>query len=110
MATYSASLGSAGELNGRSSECGALDRVIEAVREGESRALVARGEPGVGKTALLDYVAEQLRGCLVARAAGVSRRRSCALPDGGRQSADLDRQRVYPIALSRGGCERRTRA
>ena len=28
-------------------------RVIEAVRAGESRALVVRGEPGVGKTALI---------------------------------------------------------
>ena len=48
-----------------------LDRLIEAVRAGESRALVVRGEPGVGKTALLDYVAEQASGCRVARAAGV---------------------------------------
>ena len=48
-----------------------LDRLIEAVRAGESRALVVRGEPGVGKTALLDYVAEQASGCRVLRAAGV---------------------------------------
>jgi DNA-binding CsgD family transcriptional regulator len=41
------------------------------VRAGESRALVVRGEPGVGKTALLEYVAEQASGCWVARAAGV---------------------------------------
>ncbi len=71
MATYSPSLGSAVELKGRRSECAALDRVIKAVRAGESRALGVRGEPGVGKTALLDYVAEQASGCLVARAAGV---------------------------------------
>jgi hypothetical protein len=32
-----------------------LDRLIEAARAGESRALVVRGEPGVGKMALLDY-------------------------------------------------------
>ena len=48
-----------------------LDRLIEAVRQGESRALVLRGEPGVGKTALLDYLAEHASGCVVARAAGV---------------------------------------
>jgi DNA-binding CsgD family transcriptional regulator len=48
-----------------------LDRLIEAVRAGESRALVVRGEPGVGKSALLEYVVEQASGCLVARAAGV---------------------------------------
>jgi DNA-binding CsgD family transcriptional regulator len=32
---------------------------------------VVRGEPGVGKTALLDHLAEQALGCRVARAAGV---------------------------------------
>src|SRR6201985_3714914 len=59
------------QLIGRRSECDRLDRLIQAVRAGESRALVVRGEPGVGKTALLDYVAEHSAGCLVARAAGV---------------------------------------
>ena len=48
-----------------------LDRFIEAVCAGEGRALVLRGEPGVGKTALLEYVVEQAAGCRVARAAGV---------------------------------------
>ena len=40
---------------------------------GESRALVVRGDPGVGKTVLLDYLAGQAseKGCRVARAAGV---------------------------------------
>src|SRR6202041_3480575 len=38
---------------------------------GESRALVLRGEPGVGKTALLDYLVDHASGCVVARAAGV---------------------------------------
>ena len=44
---------------------------MDAVRASEGRALVVRGEPGVGKTALLDYLAEQALGCRVARAAGV---------------------------------------
>jgi DNA-binding CsgD family transcriptional regulator len=48
-----------------------LDRLIAAARAGESRVLVVRGEPGVGKTALLDYLAEQASGCRVAHAAGV---------------------------------------
>jgi hypothetical protein len=34
-------------------------------------ALVLRGEPGVGKPALLDYVAQRASGCRVTRAAGV---------------------------------------
>jgi DNA-binding CsgD family transcriptional regulator len=63
--------GPAGELWGRRRECDLLDRLLDAVREGESQALVVRGEPGVGKTALLDYLAEQAAGCRVARAAGV---------------------------------------
>jgi len=58
-------------LTGRRSECDALDRLIEAVGAGESRALVVRGEPGVGKTALLEYVVEQAPEYRVVRAAGV---------------------------------------
>src|ERR1700720_1287444 len=59
------------ELRGRRSECQVLDRLIKAVRAGESRVLVVRGEVGVGKTALLDYLAGHASGCVVARAAGV---------------------------------------
>ena len=48
-----------------------LDQVVSAVRSGTGRALVVRGEPGVGKTALLDYLVERAPGCRVARASGV---------------------------------------
>ena len=59
-------------LTGRHAECGVLDQLVEAVTHaGESRALVVRGEAGVGKTALLDYLAGHAPGCRVARAAGV---------------------------------------
>ena len=61
----------AAELRGRQVECELLDRLVEAVRQGESQALVLRGEAGVGKTALLDYLAEHASGCVVARATGV---------------------------------------
>src|SRR5258707_3351591 len=71
MAVYLPLRGRAPVLRGRGSECGALDRLIEAVRAGASRVLVVRGEPGVGKTALLDYLAGHAPGCRVARAAGV---------------------------------------
>src|SRR6202165_3934856 len=71
MAVDFSALGGVAELTGRRTERAVLDRLIEAVRAGESRALVMRGEPGVGKTALLDYVADHASGCLVARAAGV---------------------------------------
>ena len=58
-------------LQGRPNECELLDRLLEAVRGGESRALVVRGEPGVGKSALLEYVVGRASECRVARAAGV---------------------------------------
>ena len=58
-------------LIGRRSECEVLDRLVGAVRAGESQALVLAGEPGVGKTALLDYAAAHCSGCRVARAGGV---------------------------------------
>ncbi|MDX6727334.1 MAG: hypothetical protein QOK49_2139 [Baekduia sp.] len=44
---------------------------MASVRAGQSQALLLRGEPGVGKTALLDYVATSASGCRIARAAGV---------------------------------------
>src|SRR3954454_22734810 len=58
-------------LLGRRSETATLDQLLEAVRAGGSRALTIRGDPGVGKTALLEYVVEHAMGCRVARAAGV---------------------------------------
>ena len=58
-------------LTARRSECGVLDRFVDGVRAGEGRALVVRGEPGVGKTVLLDYLAGRATGCRVARAVGV---------------------------------------
>ena len=42
-----------------------------SVRSGQSRVLVLRGEAGVGKTALLEYLVERASGCRIARAAGV---------------------------------------
>jgi DNA-binding CsgD family transcriptional regulator len=59
-------------LVGRHAECGVLDQVIEAVsRSAESRALVVHGDAGVGKSALLDYLAGHAPGCRVERAVGV---------------------------------------
>jgi DNA-binding CsgD family transcriptional regulator len=59
-------------LTGRQMECDVLDRLVEAVRDaGESRALVVHGEAGIGKTALLEYLARHAPGCRVTRASGV---------------------------------------
>jgi ABC-type transport system involved in cytochrome c biogenesis ATPase subunit len=68
-------------LTGRRTERGVLDRLVEAVRDGESRVLVVRGDPGVGKTVLLEYLAGQASGsgCRVARAVGVQSEMGVAL-------------------------------
>src|ERR1700746_1743084 len=58
-------------LYGRRVEREVLDRLLEAVRGGQSRVLVVRGEPGVGKTALLHSAIESAPGFRGARAVGV---------------------------------------
>ena len=60
----------AGLLRGRRSACEALDRLLAGVRAGHSGVLVLRGESGVGKTALLEYLVGTASGCRVVRAAG----------------------------------------
>ena len=59
------------QLLGRRSECAALDELVASVRAGASRALALRGEAGVGKSALLEYLLRRASGCATARAAGV---------------------------------------
>ena len=63
--------GRAPQLTDRHTERLVLDRFVDGVRGGEGRALVVRGEPGVGKTVLLEYLAGRAAGCRMARAAGV---------------------------------------
>jgi DNA-binding CsgD family transcriptional regulator len=58
-------------LWGRKEQCTQLDRLLVEVRAGRSRALVVRGEPGIGKTALLKYAADTAPDFQVARAEGV---------------------------------------
>ncbi len=59
------------ELIDRFAERDLLDSVLHDVRSGQSRVLVLHGDPGVGKSALMDYVARQAGGCRVVHAAGV---------------------------------------
>jgi DNA-binding CsgD family transcriptional regulator len=61
----------AAKLVDRLDERDALDRLVDDVRAGQSRVLVIRGEFGVGKTTLLDYVSSHSGGCRIARAIGV---------------------------------------
>jgi len=58
-------------LRGRGQQCRALDGLLGEVRAGRSRVLVVRGEPGIGKTALLEYAAGTAADFQLARAEGV---------------------------------------
>src|SRR5262249_55557827 len=60
-----------GVVRGRDQELEVVDALLEAVRAGAGRALVVQGEPGIGKTALLDGLAARASDCRVMRAAGV---------------------------------------
>ncbi|GAA4234436.1 DNA-binding CsgD family transcriptional regulator [Streptosporangium album] len=58
-------------LHGRGAEQAVIDRLLADSREGRSGALLVRGEPGIGKTALLDYAAGVAEGLRVIRGTGV---------------------------------------
>ena len=58
-------------LRGRRDECAVLDRLLDGARAGRSGALVVQGEPGVGKTALLDYAIASASDLRVLDAVGV---------------------------------------
>src|SRR4051794_41926732 len=56
---------------GRTSERDVLGGLLAKVRDGESEVLVIRGEAGVGKSALLRYIARQASGFRVVEVTGV---------------------------------------
>ncbi|TML63210.1 MAG: hypothetical protein E6G22_06695, partial [Actinobacteria bacterium] len=58
-------------LLGRERERQELDRVLATARSGRSAVLALVGEPGIGKTALLEYAEEQAAGLRVLRARGI---------------------------------------
>jgi DNA-binding SARP family transcriptional activator len=58
-------------LIGRTTDLAVLRRVIAGVRQGRSRALVVRGEAGMGKTALLAQQVAEADGLLVLRVRGI---------------------------------------
>ncbi|MER6438386.1 AAA family ATPase [Streptomyces sp. NPDC001185] len=63
--------GHPGVLLGRRAECAWFDRWQDAVKAGRGGALVVLGEPGIGKSALLDHMASAAVGFRVVRAVGV---------------------------------------
>jgi DNA-binding CsgD family transcriptional regulator len=69
--TGHADSGRAPTLRDREAERAVLDQFVASVRAGEGQALVVQGEPGVGKTALLDYLTARSQGCRVVHVAGV---------------------------------------
>src|ERR1700687_4572649 len=58
-------------LIGRRHELNTLATLVEQARAGRSGVLVVRGEPGIGKSALLDEVARRAEGFAISRVAGI---------------------------------------
>jgi DNA-binding CsgD family transcriptional regulator len=71
MESRFAASGRPGVLRGRAEECSVLEGLLADVRQGEGRSLVLRGEAGIGKTALLEYLVESASDLRVLRAVGV---------------------------------------
>lgn len=58
-------------LRGRRAECEKLDQLLASAASGHSEVLVLRGEAGVGKSALLEYLAQGADAFVMTRATGV---------------------------------------
>jgi hypothetical protein len=75
MSTVARSVVSGGQLGGRllgrEREREALDRLLDGGRAGRGGVLVVHGEPGIGKTALLECAVETAREFRVAGICGV---------------------------------------
>ena len=59
------------ELIDRHGERAALEGALASARAGEGGVLVVRGEPGIGRTVLLDYTMDNARGMRMARLGGI---------------------------------------
>lgn len=59
------------QLVSRERECAGIRSLIDEAREGRSGSVVLRGDPGIGKTALLEYASGLADGMTVLRTAGV---------------------------------------
>ena len=81
-------------LLGRDRECAAIDRLLDEARDSRSGTLVLRGEPGIGKSALVSYAIERAEGMRVL--SGVAVEAESALPFAGLH------QLVWPV-LDRAG-------
>src|SRR5215217_5455738 len=71
MDTRRAAAGQQPIPSGRADECALLDTLVDGIRRGEGRSIVVRGEAGIGKTALLEYLVGSVSDLAVLRAVGV---------------------------------------
>ena len=84
-------------LYGRDAELAALSDLLDQARTGASGTLVLRGDPGIGKTALVSHVTARADGFRVIRGAGIQE--ESELPFAGLHlllRADLDRIGALP--------------
>ncbi|MFC4505296.1 MULTISPECIES: ATP-binding protein [Streptomyces] len=89
---------------GRGRECEQLEELLDAVRGGESRALVVRGEPGARKTTLLEYLVDQARGFRIARVTSIQSEMELAFAGLHRLCGPmLDRRHRLPPRRGRAG-------
>ncbi|PZF86254.1 helix-turn-helix transcriptional regulator [Jiangella anatolica] len=58
-------------LVGRQRECAELDDLLSRLRSGGSVVCAIRGEAGIGKSVLLDYLAERASGTTISRVQGI---------------------------------------
>src|SRR4051794_19806996 len=58
-------------LRGRANECALLDDLAVAIRRGQSRSLMLRGDAGIGKTSLLEHLTASASDLTIVRALGV---------------------------------------
>ena len=83
-------------LYGREREQAAVEALLQGARTGRSGVLVLRGEPGIGKTALLDHAAEAAAPDFrVVRATGVEY-------EAERGAADLRKDAASSLVRGRG--------
>src|SRR5947209_6490323 len=59
-------------LFGRAAECGLIEQALAEARAGSSRVVLVRGEPGIGKSALLRHASEKSDGMRVLAARGIA--------------------------------------
>ncbi|MFD1938840.1 MULTISPECIES: helix-turn-helix transcriptional regulator [Nonomuraea] len=88
-------------LYGRAVEQSQVDRLLEDARSGHSGVLVVRGQPGMGKSALLGHMTERAAGVRVLRGVGIES--EAELPYAALHlllRAELDRIDALPAAQS----------